>query len=450
MEEGTFGGWLKQDGDAVRPGDPLFILEGEKAAQDIESLDAGILRIPPDAPQAGQTVKVGQVLAYLEGAEAGETMAGQTSAMANAGSTASTPTPALTPALSQREMGPSSPAASVTPTASPSVRRMARERGLDLAAISASGTGGHVTADDVISARQQTNGGRPGRLPISPRARRAARELNVDPGQIVGSGRGGRIRERDVRAALPTAANHDRPGTNGPINTVSGELLPLTALRRTIAARMSAAVHQAAPVTLHTLADATNLMGLRQQYRAAAAADTEAWAVPSYTDIIVKLAAAALARHPALTWQWRDEGLFQPQGMHLAVAVDTPAGLLAPVLRDVGQRTLRQVSQEMARLVEGARAGRLQADELQGGVFTVTNLGMFGIGHFTPILNLPQSAILGVGHIRQEPAIIDGQLQSRSILSLSLTFDHRAIDGAPAARFLQTLNQFIEQPAAWS
>jgi pyruvate dehydrogenase E2 component (dihydrolipoamide acetyltransferase) len=209
---------------------------------------------------------------------------------------------------------------------------------------------------------------------------------------------------------------------------------------------MLAGVQQAAPVTLTTKCDATNLVNLRQQFRTAGDGET---IVPAYNDLLAKLAAAALARHPQLTHQWHEQGIRVPEGMHIAVAVDTDAGLLAPVLRDVDRLTLRQLAAESKQLAERARAGRLSADDMQGGVFTITNLGMYGIDAFTPIINLPQAAILGVGRIVREPAVVGEAIVPRDLLTLSLTFDHRIVDGAPAARFLQTLVQALETPGPW-
>jgi pyruvate dehydrogenase E2 component (dihydrolipoamide acetyltransferase) len=224
-----------------------------------------------------------------------------------------------------------------------------------------------------------------------------------------------------------------------------GRLVPHTNLRRTIAARMVAGVTQAAPVTLTTRADATNLVGLRNQFKAAAASPDDV--VPSYTDLIAKLAAAALGRHPLLQAQWRDDGLFVPGRTDIAVAVDTDAGLFAPVLRGVDRLTLRQVAAQARDLIERARAGRLTADDMRDATFTVTNLGAFGIDAFTPIIPLPQCAVLGVGRIAREPAVVEDRIVPRDVVTLSLTFDHRVVDGAPAARFLDTLRHYVEQPA---
>jgi pyruvate dehydrogenase E2 component (dihydrolipoamide acetyltransferase) len=256
--------------------------------------------------------------------------------------------------------------------------------------------------------------------------------LGVDCGPLQGTGRNGRIRERDVRAAAAAVA----PG---------GRLIPHTATRRTIAARMVAGVTQAAPVTLTTRVDATNLVNLRDQFRAAASDDL----VPSYTDLVVKLAAVTLLRHPLLQAQWRDDGLLVPDRVDIAVAVDTDAGLLVPVIRTADKLTLRQLAARSRELIAQARAGRLTAEQMRDATFTVTNLGGHGVEAFTPILHLPQAAVLGVGRIVREPAVRDDRIVPRDLLTLSLTFDHRVVDGAPAARFLDALRGCLEQPAPY-
>jgi pyruvate dehydrogenase E2 component (dihydrolipoamide acetyltransferase) len=250
-------------------------------------------------------------------------------------------------------------------------------------------------------------------------------ELGVDWHHLHGSGRNGRIRERDVRAATTTS---------------EGRLVPHTPTRRTIAGRMVAGVTQAAPVTLTTKADATAHVAWRNQAKLGGPV------VPSYTDAIVKLTALALRDHPLLQAQWRDEGLWLPARIDVAIAVDTDAGLLAPVVRGADRLSLGEVAHLSRELTVQARAGRLTGEQMREATFTVTNLGMFGIDAFTPIVHLPQCAVLGVGRIVREPAIVAEQIVPRDLLTLSLTFDHRIVDGAPAARFLDAVRRGIERP----
>jgi pyruvate dehydrogenase E2 component (dihydrolipoamide acetyltransferase) len=442
MEEGTFGEWLKRDGDIVERGDSLFVLEGEKSAQDIESLERGILRIPPDGPRPGDTVKVGQVLAFL--VEAGELAPFEQTAAPVA------PSASVTAAVVVVATG----GMTSPPPAGPATRRLARNLQIDLQQVPGSGAGGKVTLDDVCAAAAPTRakcGPGAARVAISPRARRLAAELGIDYASLRGTGRTGRIRERDIRCvATSTPAATDRAAASLPLSPPAsqtpGAIHSLSTIRKTIAVRMLAGVRETAPVTLTTKCDATNLVNLREQFRQVAGEDS---VVPAYNDLIVKLTAAALSQHSQLLYQWHEKGIGVPEGMHIAVAVDTEAGLLAPVIRDVDRLTLRQVATTARLLVERGRAGRLTADDLRGGVFTITNLGMYGIDAFTPIINLPQSAILGVGRIVREPAVVGEAIVPRDRMTLSLTVDHRVVDGAPAARFLQTLVQAIETPGPW-
>lgn len=377
MEEGTFLGWLKQDGEVVASGDLLFTLESEKAAQEVESFDAGILRIPPDAPQAGDLVKVGQRLGFL--VEEGEALFDSTA-----------PAPVVSPPV----------VVATTPVKT-----------------------NHAPAHN---ARTQT--------PASPRARRVAAELDVNLATLQATGNGGRIRERDVRDAAGNGAAKPAPG---------GREMPVTALRRTIAERMVHSLRNTAPVTLTCRADATQLVALRNQFKAAGGDAI----VPSFTDIIAKLTAVALQRHPLLAARWEGDCIVLPDALHIGIAVDTEHGLLVPVLRNVADHSLPALARISRELIAATRARKVRAEDLQGGVFTITNLGSFGIEAFTPIINFPETAILGLGAIRREPvALDDGTLTSREQLTLSLTFDHRVVDGGPAARFLQTLRNNIENP----
>ena len=428
MEEGTFSGWLKKEGDFVRSGEALFSLEGEKAIQDIESIDEGILRIPPNGPSVGAVVKVGAIVGYLVAEGEGP--------------------PWLNAQPGEREEAASSTSpqpSNVTPVASPSVRRMAREVGVELSHVVGTGPRGRITTQDILRAQTSPTTAvaiRPtglatidpvavSRVIASPRARRVARELKVDWKLLNGSGANGRVRERDVRAARTD-------------DVAFGIRQPITARRRVIAERLTASRQQTVPVTLTTKADATKLIALREHLKSTVGSSS----APSYQDILIKLIAKMLIRHPRIAGRWEQDTIIVPRDheMNIGMAVDTEDGLLVPVIQDVNSLTLESLAEKSRGLIERARGGKLLARDMQGGVFTVTNLGAFGIDAFTPVINLPESAILGLGAIRMEPvATPDGKIFSRHQLSLSLTFDHRVIDGAPAARFLQELLAAIDE-----
>ena len=379
-EEGTLIEWLKKDGDAVRTGDVVCVIESDKAQVEVESFDAGVLRIPADSPAPGAKVPVGTLLGYV--LAPGETL----------------------PSEGSRDRHAPRPT-------------------------SATGSAGAIQ-EGAVAARvappATTRGGGP---TVSPRARRTAAALRVDWTVLTGSGRTGRIVERDVRAA---GADRASP------------------LRRLVAERMSASARAAAPVTLTTDADATELVRVRTALRAEALAAGSP--PPSYTDCLVKLTAVALLEHPALNASLDGERLVQHRAVHVGVAVDTPRGLLSCVLRDVPAKPLGVLAAESATLIDRARAGTLSPDALRGSTFTVSNLGAYEIDAFTPIVNLPECAILGVGRIVARAVVVDeaaGLIAARKMVALSLTFDHRVVDGAPAARFLQRVKQLVEEPALW-
>ena len=397
MDEGTFSEWLKQDGDWVDAGDMLFELEGDKATEEIESFDAGFLRILKDAPRAGDQVVVGQLLGFL--LEEGEDAPFETQ--------------------------PTQEALNDSEEAVPTSQRQ----------------GSEAERPPQASAPRSTE---ESKVAITPRARRAARELKIDWTSLRGSGRDGRIREQDVIEAHGSRTTSvASAATSAP--PIEGQTVPISRVRRTIAEKMLTASQQGAPVTLTTKADATNLVKRRNRFQRQLTAAGEP--IPGYTDLIVKLAAAALAEHPQLKSQLQEDAIFIPDATNIAFAVDTPDGLVAPVIHDVPAKTVWEMAAESKRLIELARRRHLKAHQLRGACFTVTNLGSFGVDAFTPIFHLPQSAILGVGRIVREPVVADDdKITPREMMTLSLTFDHRVLDGAPAARFLDTLCRLVRDP----
>jgi pyruvate dehydrogenase E2 component (dihydrolipoamide acetyltransferase) len=440
MEEGVFAEWLKSDGEYVHAGEMIFLLEGEKAAQEIESFESGYLCIPPDAPQPGATVRVGEVIGFL--LVEGETA--PASVHFDRIDSSTTPSQAAGSLDSDSADSPAATLASSLRVAGPAARRLARELGIDLNAVFTPDPTGRVLAEDIqrIANPHDRNQSIRKNAIATPRARRRARELGVDWDRLMGTGRGGRIRERDVLDAQLTSPLAN--AVTDPTPSVPGHYVPASKLRRVIAQRMVAGVHQAAPVTLTTKVDAQSLVSLRETFKLDASDGT----VPSYNDILIGLTAQTLRKFPELNACWYREGIYQFQDIHIATAIDTPDGLLAPVVRNTDRLTLIEIAGHTKHLIQLARTGQLKQEHLSCGTFTVTNLGMFGIDAFTPILNLPQAAILGIGRIIEEPVVREGRLEVGLTLTLSLTFDHRILDGAPAARFLQAIATVIANPSA--
>jgi pyruvate dehydrogenase E2 component (dihydrolipoamide acetyltransferase) len=436
MEEGVFAGWLKQPGDTVKPGDPLFMLEGEKATQEIEAVDGGVLHLAPDAPAAGQTVLVGRTIGRL--CAAGESPAWESGTL---------PAPPAPPAASVTQ----APPPSIPVAASPSVRRLARQMGIDLSSVSPRLPGGRLSAEDLavrsdprktVQAPAALTDGAGHSATSSPRARRAARQRGIDIATVHGGGASGRVRERDVLAAATAGAPHFNAGAPvapSPHAPPPGATtVPITQTRHTIARQMVRSRQETVPVTLTAWADATALLAARATLKAAAGPEAA-----TLNDMLLKAVADTLLAHPLLAARWEETHLSLPgDRIDIGLAVDAAGGLVVPVVRDVAASPLAEVARQTRWLVERARSGRLTATDMQGGVFTLTSLGSYGIEFFTPVINHPEAAILGVGAIRMQPVPPPGGQEGFVLerqLPLSLTFDHRIVDGGPAARFLGDL-----------
>jgi pyruvate dehydrogenase E2 component (dihydrolipoyllysine-residue acetyltransferase) len=437
MEEGVLAEWLKQDGDQVEVGDLLFTVESDKALQEIEAFDSGILRISPDAPAPGSTIKIGVLLAYL--VQAGESapfeLAGSVEIAAPAQNMASSTSKSVrSPAATQRLGHASNGKSAISPRA----RRIAIELGVDWTKLKGSGRSGRIVERDVRAMIESQPD--PILIEITPVARRAAQELNVDLNVLAAQFPGKRITREHVEAVAAKA-------TRSVLPPALPERTPTSHVRQVIADRMANSAHTTAPVTLTTEVDASELVRLRQQLK-----DSTQQIVPSYNDLLSKLVAHALQEHLMLNAQFDGDTIVQQSDVHIGLAVDTERGLLVPVLQAVQTKSIRQIAEETQELIKQAQAGKLGIEDLQGSTFTITNLGMYDIDAFTPIINLPECAILGVGRIVPKQIVVDSEserLAIRHMMFLSLTFDHRLVDGAPAARFLQRVKQFIEQPYLW-
>jgi pyruvate dehydrogenase E2 component (dihydrolipoamide acetyltransferase) len=447
MEEGVFGEWLKAPGELVRAGDMIFQLEGEKATQEIESFDSGYLCIPADAPRPGTTVKVGETIGYLltEGEPAPTSVRRPESNSFTAPPQAPNSSASSASLPPEKSISPASAIPSLPRAAGPAARRLARELGIDPNAVFTPDPTGRVLCEDVHRAAALRNerkfvGTTAGHPVATPRAKRRARELGIDWTRLDGTGREGRIRERDVLARLNAHGSNQTRSVPETPPTEPGRFVPASKLRQILAQRMMAGSHQAAPVTLTTKVKAEALVAFRERLKVEATDGI----LPSYNDILIQCAAETLRELPELNACWHRNGILVYDAVHIAMAVDTPDGLLAPVVRHADRLTLPEIAEQTRKLIAQTRSGQLSQNQLSGGTFTVSNLGMFGIDAFTPILNLPQAAILGVGRIVDEPVVRDGQLDVGRTLTLSLTFDHRVIDGAPAARWLQRLCERIE------
>ncbi len=435
MQDGTIVRWLKQEGDTVAEGEPIVEVETAKLQTELESTASGILsRI---VAQEGEIVPIRGVLCVI--AEPGEELTPSAAPVAPA-SVASEPATQVAPASN----GAGSPGVQVVPAA----RRLARQRGVDLAQVRGSGPSGRVLLADVEAALQAPAASAPtgdGRVPVVPAARRLARENNIDLAQVAGSGPQGRILIEDVEAAIAArsaaAAAAPEPSADG--------VVPLTGIRGAVAARMLQSIQTTAQVTLTTEVIVTEAMQLRRGLSRHHAEEAGGGIGP--LPLVVKATAEALKRHPrmnAIETATADGGtqvqMLSEINIGLAVALDE--GLVTPVIRGADGKSLAQLAAENRDLAARTREGRTRPEEITGGTFTITNLGANEIDGFTPIINPPQVGILGVGRVVEKPVIANGEIAKGETMYLSLTFDHRVIDGAPAAAFLQTVKSLLEDP----
>ena len=447
MEEGIFGEWLKPDGAAIAVGDLLFTVETDKATQEVESLEAGILRIAPNGPKSGDLLPVGALLGYL--VAAGEAAPFAAPATAPLPAATSAPAQRTTPGAPPSGAPPSLAARANAAAISPRARRVASELNIDWTSLNGSGRTGRIVERDIraAAARQPVLA----EIRATPVARRLAEEAGIDLAAIAPAKAGARIQREDVEAAIAARTPVAVPVASAPglppAAASAAVTTPTSRIRRLIAQRMAESAHTAAAVTLTTEADATAFVALREQLKATFGPRN--LPVPSYNDLLIKICATALESHSHLNATWNETEIVVHEAVHIGLAVDTAEGLLVPVVRDAHLKSVRQIAAESQSLVERALSRHLGPDDLQGGTFTITNLGMYNIDAFTPIINLPQCAILGVGRIVAKPAVVNDAIVPRKMLALSLTFDHRVVDGAPAARFLNAIREFVEEPTLW-
>ncbi len=414
----TLVAWYKEEGDTVSQGEMLFAIETDKATLDIEAPDSGVLRRV--TAQSGDQVQVLSVIALI--AVPNEVLEGPAPA-SNLEPTLPQPMPAApqvrTAVPGQERSG------SARVFISPRARRLAEKQSVPLGVLQATGPEGAIVERDVRAYLESA------RVPaITPVARRLADAAGLEWRTLAGSGPGGRIVREDVTLAL--GEGHS-PGEE------VVEVISVRGVQAVIAERMLHSATSTAPVTVNAEADATALVEMRRHL---CQDDINV----TYNDLLIYILGRALRDHPRLNASIQGETIHVWKRIDIGLAVDTDRGLLVPVVRDVGRKGVAQLATETQGLVERARAGQCTPEELGGGTFTLTNMGMYGIDSLTPIINLPECAILGVGRIKRKPVMHGDQVVGRDMVWLSLTFDHRLVDGGPAARFLQRVVQLVERP----
>jgi pyruvate dehydrogenase E2 component (dihydrolipoamide acetyltransferase) len=421
----------------------LFTVETDKAVLDVESKRKGYLRrILVDEGTLLPVLTVVGIITRTED-EAYELPEG-----VEGGEEVEAPEPAP-----QAEEAPSEPEEALTEAeraaragrifASPRARKYAREHGVDIADVTGTGPNGRIVEQDVMDFLASAP-------KASPVAERMAEQLGVNLRELTGSGPRGRIVKADVLAAAEPQAEsveEAEPEIEVPVEAPApavGERVALSGVRGVIAERMHASHVTTAPVTLTMEVDATEFAAARERLKATLA--DELGFNLGYNDLLIKVAARALRRFPYVNARLEEDEIVHLEAVNIGLAIDTERGLLVPNVPDADAKSLVEVATTVRELVDRARRAALTPDELSGGTFTITNLGMYEVDAFTPIINAPETAILGVGRIKAVPAVVDGEVAIRQRMWLSLTFDHRLVDGAPAARFMQYIKRLIEEP----
>jgi pyruvate dehydrogenase E2 component (dihydrolipoamide acetyltransferase) len=396
MESGTIVRWLKSEGDQVEKGDPLYELDTEKVTQEVEADSSGtLLKI---LAGEGEEIEVGKAIAVI--GEPGEEVA---------------------------EEEPEEPETEEAPEPEPEAEEKVEEPAEP------------EPEPEPEPAARRENGGR---VKASPLARRIARERGIDLASLSGTGPEGRIVAEDVERAEKAAAPPAAPAAAPAPAAGEVEVVPLTGMRKAIARRMTEA-WEAPAFQITMTADMTAAIRLRE---ALVARMGEGDAKPTYSDLLTKVCAVALMRHRAVNALFAGDEVHLMPTANVGFAVAVPNGLVVPVQRSCETKTIPQIANERAELVERTRGGGLRQEDLEGGTFTISNLGMYGVERFVAVLNPPQAAILAVGAIEERAVVRDGELTARPILEMTLTCDHRTVDGATASEFLRTVKQFLEEP----
>lgn len=432
MNDGVIVEWMKAMGEPVKRGDVLFAVETDKAILEVEASAEGFLReiLTP----AGERVPVLAVVARLT-----DTMDEPLGPARQQKAAEPVSGPVAPPSVEPPVPAPDAPGRLF---ATPRARKLAEEEGVDLAKIVGTGQGGRIVEKDVAAYLAAA-------LKVTPVARRLAESLDVDVNAVAGTGPAGRVTKEDVlkasprvseAAPLPSLAAPSAPPARVLVET------PMTGVRAIIAQRMHTSHVTTAPTSLTVEVDATPFAALREKLKTRFV--KELGFNISYNDLLMVITAKALRRFPAVNARLDEAAgvIHQLDEINISLAMDTKRGLIVPVVRDVDRKGLLEIARITNDLVQRTRAGKVLPDELAGGTFTITNLGMYDIDAFAPIINLPEIAILGVGRIQDKPAVYNGEICIRKLMWMSLTFDHRLVDGGPASRFLQYIKQLVEDP----
>ena len=425
MKVGKVSKWYKNEGDPVEKGEDLFEVETEKISIKVESPGNGNL-FQVVVP-AGTTVPIGTILAVIaEGGEQPERIEG-----IQAGEVIEMESDPAKPQSAEAETGTKEKRRILS---TPSARRVAKELGVDLALVTGTGSDGKIKEADVRKFDEEG----PPAPKITPLAAEIAKQEGLDISKITGTGENGKITRGDVQRALAVPAVALEEASS------DVKVIPFEGMRKIIADNMHASLQNAAQLTAFTEVDVTEMVRIKDLVKEEYKRDDSIKI--SYNDIIVMATARALMRHRIMNSTLVGEEILVHDNVHLGIAVALSEGLIVPKLHNAEKKTLLQIAKEVRELAQKAREGALAVEEVTGGTFTISNVSMLGMDGFTPVLNPPETGILGIGRVIEKPAVFEGEIAIRHMMTLSLTFDHRVVDGAPAMAFLKDLAGLLAQP----
>lgn len=425
MKTGKIVKWHVKEGDKVAQGDDIFDVENEKLTNTIQAPESGtilkiILTEGGSAPVLETIAVMGEPGEDISGILAKAKSGGDVSAEEADASGSAEKAPAPAQSSGKRIV------------AAPAAKKLAKEKGIDLADVKGTGPNGRITREDVENFKTpDAAAAEATALKTTPLAAKMAADKGIDLSAIQAKG-------RITAAEVAAFAAGNISAESAPAERETRE--PMSGMRKVIAQRMRASQDISPTVTYNTTVDMTQMKAGKDAFK-------KAGKKVSYTDLLVKLVAEALHAFPLLNCSIEGEEIIYHNYVNMGVAVALPDGLLVPVVNDADKKTLHEVAAEVKTMAGDARSNKLDPDHLHGGTFTITNLGMFGIDSFTPIINQPEVAILGVNTITETPVVVDGEIVVKPLMALSLTADHRAVDGSKAAEFLQYLKSRMETPA---
>lgn len=410
MEEGIIVSWMANEGDLIEEGDPIAEIQTDKIVLEVEAETTGYLLKTLYEP--GTSVNVHEVIAYM----------GDENESVERSNTVASATPAPQPLTEH----------TTKPRKTPAAHKLAKENKIALSSIQGTGPNNRIQRQDVEDYLKQQSSS------ITPLAKKIAADLQVSPNEITGTGHNGKITKQDVLATTQAPTTRKEEVTSNVTKT------PLKGMRKVIAERMAESYYTAPHVTLSVEINMSECVSLRKQL--IPIIEKETGHRLSYNDLMIKAVAHTLSKNKSLNISLQEDEIYQYEDIHIGFAVALDEGLVVPVIKNADKLGLSDIVNTSKQLVSAIKSGKLHPEYFEHGTFTISNLGMYAVDTFNPIINQPQSAILGVGRIVEKPVVKNSEMVINPTMQLSLSFDHRIIDGAPAAQFLTDLKDYLENP----